>query len=135
MDIEGIITRQSRYAAAETGARLAAWVASNGMSVFARIDHSAGAAAVGMSLQPVEVLIFGSAKGGTPLMQADPTIGLDLPLKALIWEDGEGSTWLSYHKVSWLAQGHRLETDHRMLLEKLDSVLESAAQHACGSKL
>jgi uncharacterized protein (DUF302 family) len=135
VDIEGIITRQSRYAAAETSARLAAWVASNGMSVFARIDHSAGAAAVGMSLPPVEVLIFGSAKGGTPLMQADPTIGLDLPLKALIWEDGEGSTWLSYHKVSWLAQGHRLETDHRMLLEKLDSVLESAAQHACGSKL
>jgi uncharacterized protein (DUF302 family) len=134
MDIEGIITRQSRYAAAETSARLAAWVASNGMSVFARIDHSAGAAAVGMSLQPVEVLIFGSAKGGTPLMQADPTIGLDLPLKALIWEDGGGSTWLSYHKVSWLAKGHGLEADHRMLLEKLDSVLESAAQHACGSK-
>jgi uncharacterized protein (DUF302 family) len=135
VDIEGIITRPSRYAAAETSARLAAWVASNGMSVFARIDHSAGAAAVGMPLQPVEVLIFGSAKGGTPLMQADPTIGLDLPLKALIWEDGEGGTWLSYHQVTWLAKGHSLETDHRMLLEKLDSVLESAAQHACGSKL
>lgn len=133
MDIEGIITRPSRHAAAETSARLAAWVASNGMSVFARIDHSAGAAAVGMPLQPAEVLIFGSAKGGTPLMQADPTIGLDLPLKALIWEDGEGGTWLSYHKVTWLAKGHRLENDHRMLLEKLDSVLESAAQHACGS--
>jgi uncharacterized protein (DUF302 family) len=68
-------------------------------------------------------------------MQADPTIGLDLPLKALIWEDGEGSTWLSYHKVTWLAKGHRLETDYRLLLEKLDSILESAAQHACGSKL
>ena len=135
MDIEGITTRPSRYTAAETSARLAAWVASNGMTVFARIDHSAGAAAVDMSLKPVEVLIFGSAKGGTPLMQADPTIGLDLPLKALIWEDGEGSTWLSYHKVTWLAKGHRLETDYRLLLEKLDSILESAAQHACGSKL
>jgi uncharacterized protein (DUF302 family) len=67
------------------------------MTVFARIDHAAGAAEVGLPLRPTELLIFGSAKGGTPLMQSDQAVGIDLPLKALVWEDANGKTWLSYN--------------------------------------
>ncbi len=84
-----------------------------GMRVFARINHAAGAAAAGLSLRPTEVLIFGNAKAGTPLMQSVQTIGIDLPLKALVWQDASGVTWLSYNDPSWLAKrhGHGHEVD------------------------
>src|SRR4051794_39663569 len=78
------------------------------MTVFARIDHATGAAAVGLSLRPTELLIFGNAKGGTPLMQSAQTMGIDLPLKALVWQDPSGSTWLSYNDPGWLAKRHGL---------------------------
>jgi Domain of unknown function DUF302 len=71
---------------------------SKGMTVFAHIDHAAGAAKVGMTLRPTDLLIFGSPKGGTPLMQSAQTVGIDLPLKALVWEDAEGQVWLSYNE-------------------------------------
>jgi uncharacterized protein (DUF302 family) len=70
--------------------RLVASVTARGMTIFARIDHGAGAAEVGLSLCPTELLLFGHARSGTPLMQAAPTIGIDLPLKALVWQDGNG---------------------------------------------
>jgi uncharacterized protein (DUF302 family) len=76
------------------------------MIVFARIDHAAGAAQVALALRPTEVLIFGSPKGGTPLMQSVQTIGIDLPLKALVWQDAAGATWLSYNDPTWLAKRH-----------------------------
>ncbi len=88
--------------------RLAAAVGDKGMTVFARIDHAAGAAEAGLALPPTELLIFGNAKGGTPLMQATQTIGIDLPLKALVWQDPSGQTWLSYNDPLWLAQRHGL---------------------------
>jgi uncharacterized protein (DUF302 family) len=88
--------------------RLETAVKAKGMTVFARIDHAAGAAAVGLSLRPTEVLIFGNAKGGTPLMQSVQTIGIDLPLKALVWQDAAGATWLSYNDPDWLARRHGL---------------------------
>jgi uncharacterized protein (DUF302 family) len=83
------------------------------MTVFARIDHAAGATAAGLSLRPTQVLIFGNAMGGTPLMQSVQTIGIDLPLKALVWQDAAGDTWLSYNDPGWLAKRHGLagETD------------------------
>jgi uncharacterized protein (DUF302 family) len=81
-------------------------VKARGLTVFARIDHAAGAAAAGLSLRPTEVLIFGNAKGGTPLMQPVQTIGIDLPLKALVWQDGSGTTFLSYNDPAWLAKRH-----------------------------
>jgi len=74
--------------------------------VFARIDHAAGAAGVGLELRSTEVLIFGNARGGTALMQAQQTIGIDLPLKALAWEDAQGKTWLSYNDPHFLAARH-----------------------------
>jgi uncharacterized protein (DUF302 family) len=76
--------------------RLEAAVKAKGLTSFARIDHAAGAAEAGLSLRPTELLIFGNAKGGTPLMQLDQTVGIDLPLKALVWQDASGNTWLSY---------------------------------------
>ena len=79
---------------------------SRGLTVFARIDHAAGAQAVGMALRPTELLIFGNAKGGTPLMQAQQTIGIDLPLKALAFEDAAGKAWLAYNDPAWLTGRH-----------------------------
>ena len=94
MSDNGLVTTRSRHDAKTTMDRLEAAVKGAGMTVFARIDHAAGAAAVGMNLRPTEVLIFGNARAGTPLMQAQPTIGIDLPLKALVWEDAEGKSWI-----------------------------------------
>ena len=74
--------------------------------MFARIDHAAGAAGMGLSLRPTELLIFGNARGGTPLMQSVQTIGIDLPLKALVWQDASGKTWLSYNDPAGLAERH-----------------------------
>ena len=74
--------------------------------MFARIDHFAAAAEVGLALRPTELIIFGNARGGTPLMQPNQTVGIDLPLKALVWQDAAGETWISYNEPSWIAQRH-----------------------------
>jgi uncharacterized protein (DUF302 family) len=81
-------------------------VKAKGMTVFARIDHAAAAIAAGLTLRPTEVLIFGNAKAGTPLMLSVQTIGIDLPLKALVWQDLSGKTWLSCNDPAWLAPRH-----------------------------
>jgi uncharacterized protein (DUF302 family) len=86
--------------------RLEAEVRSKGISVFCRIDHAAGAAQVGLALRPTEVLIVGSPKSGTPLMQVEPTIAIDLPLKALVRGDADGRVWVSYNDPAWLARRH-----------------------------
>src|SRR4030095_11505857 len=104
MAADGLTTIPSAYGAKETADRLEAEIRAKGMAVFARIDHAAGAVEAGLSLRPTEVLIFGNAKTGTPLMQAVQTIAIDLPLKALVWQDASGDTWLSYNDPAWLAQ-------------------------------
>src|SRR5215831_10927910 len=104
MTIEGLTRVASSFGPKETMDRLAAAVAAKGMTVFARIDHAAGAAAVGLPLRPTELLIFGNARGGTPLMQAAQTIGIDLPLKALVLEDAGGKSSLAYNDPAWLAR-------------------------------
>jgi uncharacterized protein (DUF302 family) len=108
MAADGLTTLRSGYGPKDTIERLEAAVKAKGMTEFARIDHAAGAAEVGLGLRPTELLIFGNAKGGTPLMQSVQTIGIDLPLKALVWQDASGSTWLSYNNPSWLAKRHGL---------------------------
>lgn len=104
----GLISIQSRFGVAESIDRLAATVTGAGLRVFARIDHAAGAHEVGAELRPTELLIFGHPKGGTPLMQDQQTAGIDLPLKALAWEDEQGNVWVSYNDAHWLAQRHGL---------------------------
>lgn len=108
MAADGLTTIPSSFGAKETMDRLEAEIKARGMTVFARIDHAAGAAAVGMALRPTELLIFGGAKAGTPLMQANQAIGIDLPLKALVYEDAAGKVWLAYNDPRWLAQRHEL---------------------------
>lgn len=105
---DGLVTIASAHPVKDTIDRLVAGLAARGITVFARIDHAAGAVSVGMALRPTELLIFGNAKGGTPLMQAGQTIGLDLPLKALAWQDASGKTWLTHDDMRWLARRHGL---------------------------
>ena len=102
----GLTTLPSAHGAKATMDRLEAAILAKGMTIFARIDHAAGAAEAGLPLRPTELLIFGHAKGGTPLMQAAQSIGIDLPLKALVHEDEAGKVWLSYNQPDWLATRH-----------------------------
>src|SRR5262245_12276222 len=92
---EGLTTIPSRFGPRETMDRLETEIRAHGLGVFARIDHAAGAAEVGLTLRPTNLIIFGNARGGTPLMQAAQTVGIDLPLKALVWEDAASKTWIS----------------------------------------
>ncbi len=108
MAAQGLTTIASDFGPQDTMSRLETAVKARGMTVFARIDHAAGATAAGLALRPTEVLIFGNARGGTPLMQAVQTLGIDLPLRALVWQDASGKTWLSYNDPAWLAQRHGL---------------------------
>jgi uncharacterized protein (DUF302 family) len=102
----GLITHPSQFGPAETMDRLAAAVAERGMAVLARIDHAAAAAKVGMQLLPTQVLIFGNPRAGTPLMEVAQTMGIDLPLRALVWQDEAGATWLGYNDPAWLGERH-----------------------------
>lgn len=102
----GLVTRLSAHSVAETIDRLETVVTSKGMTVFARIDHAEAAKQAGLSMRPAQLLIFGSPKGGTPMMNAAPTAGIDLPLKALAWEDGDGKVWLTYNTASFLRERH-----------------------------
>src|SRR5579872_2026714 len=97
----GLTSLPSRHGPGETMDALEAAVKARGMTVFARIDHAAGAAEAGLPLEPTALLIFGAARGGTPLMQATQTIGIDLPLRALVWRGQSGETWLSYNEPRW----------------------------------
>jgi uncharacterized protein (DUF302 family) len=106
MTIDGLTSKQSRHGPKETMDRLEAAVRAKGMTVFARIDHALGAAEAGLTLRPTELLIFGNARGGTPLMQVMQTMGIDLPLKVLVWQDAAGDTWLSWNEPRWLARRH-----------------------------
>jgi uncharacterized protein (DUF302 family) len=104
----GLVTVQSHHSVKATLDRLEAALKAAGVTVFARIDHSAGAASVGMALRPTEVLIFGNPRAGTPLMEAQQTVGLDLPLRMLAWEDVSGTVWVTYNDPRWLAERHGL---------------------------
>jgi uncharacterized protein (DUF302 family) len=130
MATDGLTTIQSSFGPQDTMRRLEAAVKAKGMTVFARIDHAAGAAEVGLALRPTELLIFGNAKGGTPLMQSDQTTGIDLPLRALVWQDAAGNTWLSYNDPSWLAQRHGLGADAATTVRALTAGLNALAKAA-----
>jgi len=104
--VNGIETLASAFGPKETMDRLEAAIRSKGMTVFARIDHAAGAASVGLVLRPTELLVFGNAKAGTPLMQVNQAIGLDLLLRALVWQDAAGATFLSFDDPRWIVSRH-----------------------------
>jgi uncharacterized protein (DUF302 family) len=130
---DGLITLESAYSAAETMDRLAATVTKAGLDVFARVDHAAGAEQVGMPLRPTQLLIFGQARGGTPLMQENQTAGIDLPLKALAWTDADGKTWLSYNDPEWIAQRHGLGEPSAQAVQAMRGALAKVAGAATGA--
>ena len=130
MAIDGLTTIKSSLGPKETMDRLETQVKARGMSVFARIDHAAGAATIGVQLRPTEVLIFGNPTGGTPLMQAAQTIGLDLPLKALVWQDADGKTWLAYNDPNWLAKRHGALVGTERSLGAMTDALAAVAKEA-----
>jgi uncharacterized protein (DUF302 family) len=133
MAADGLTTVPSSFGPKETMDRLEAGVKAKGLTVFARIDHAAGAAEVRLPLQPTELLIFGNARGGTPLMQANQTIGIDLPLKALAWQDASGKTWLSYNDPGWLAKRHGLGGEVDATVGALAAALNAFAKAATTS--
>ncbi|MEP6634326.1 MAG: DUF302 domain-containing protein [Luteimonas sp.] len=105
---EGLISVMSPYPVGQTLDRLEAAAKQKGLRVFARIDHAAGASSVGKSLRPTELLIFGNPQGGTPLMECAQSAGIDLPLKALAWQDEKGQVWLGYNNPAYLASRHEI---------------------------
>jgi uncharacterized protein (DUF302 family) len=103
---DGLIALKSPHAAKATMDRLEAALKDKGLTIFARIDHAAGAAKIGKRLRATELLIFGNPQGGTPFMECGQTVGIDLPLKALVWQDEAGQVWLGYNDPAFLAARH-----------------------------
>ena len=130
MSENGLTTLPSVHGAKETMDRLEAEVKAKGLTVFARVDHAAGAKEVGMALRPTELLIFGNARGGTPLIQALQTTGIDLPLKALVFEDANGKVWLSYNEPDWIARRHGDASKVSEATGRLAGVLAALAKAA-----
>jgi len=128
----GLITLRSDFGAKETADRLASALEAKGMTVFARIDHAAGARQAGLELGPTELLIFGNAKAGTPLMQANQAVGIDLPLKALIWRDGGGTVRLAYNDPHWITRRHGLGAEANAQADPMAAALAAFARHATG---
>lgn len=124
----GLTTVPSSFGVTETVNRLETLIKEKGIIVFARIDHQAEAAKVGLKMPASQLLIFGNPKAGTPLMKAVPTTAIDLPLKALAWEDADGKVWLSYNRPDFLKQRHGLSDDLLKPLVPLGALLEKAAR-------
>jgi uncharacterized protein (DUF302 family) len=122
MTVEGLKVSRSRHGPQETLDRFEVAIARYGMTIFARIDHGAAAAKAGLELRPTVVLIFGNARAGTPLMQMAPTIAIDLPLKAVVWQDEANATWLGYNDPVWISRRHGLVYDR-----SIDLVIEGLA--------
>ena len=125
----GLINVKSAHDAKTTADRLENALKQKGMTVFARIDHTAGAQKVGQNLRPTELIVFGNPKVGTPLMQCRQTTAIDLPQKALIWEDEEGQVWLSYNNPNYLVERHGI-TGCAEVVKKIEKALSNFAKAA-----
>lgn len=124
----GLVHLSSPYSFSETLKKLDSVLQSRGLTVFARIDHSGEAEKVGMKMHPTQLIIFGSPKGGTPAMVASPTLAIDLPLKALVWEDAGGKVWLSYNTGEYLKQRHNIPDELVKNLAVIGPLLQSVVQ-------
>ena len=124
----GMVHLRSHHSVPATLARLETSLLAHGLMIFGRIDHSGEAAKVGLAMRPTQVVIFGSPKGGTPLMVAAPTLAIDLPLKALVWEDAGGAVWLSYNSPEYLQQRHDVPADLIKNIAGAGGLLQQAAE-------
>jgi uncharacterized protein (DUF302 family) len=123
---QGIITKPSKYSVPETLHRLETILESKGIKVFALVDHSGEAEKAGLKMPPTQLLIFGNPKGGTPVMLAAPTAAIDLPWKALAWQDPSGQVWLSYNDAAFIQNRFGLNADVMKPLAGLAAVIEQA---------
>src|ERR1700723_367132 len=124
----GMIDVSSRHSVPETLARLQSIVKEKGLTVFALVDHSGEAEKAGLKMRPTQLLIFGSPKGGTPLMVAAPRLAIDLPLKALAWQDEKGQVWLSYNSPEYLQQRHGFPTDLLKNIAGVSALIQKAVE-------
>jgi uncharacterized protein (DUF302 family) len=124
----GMVDIPSRYSVPETLVRLEAILKEKGLTIFARVDHSGEAAKVGMEMRPTQLVIFGSPKGGTPLMVAAPSLAIDLPLKALAWQDEAGKVWLSYNSPEYLQQRHGIPADLLKNIAGVGALIQKAVE-------
>jgi uncharacterized protein (DUF302 family) len=126
---DGLISVKSTYTVKETADRLESLLRDKGMTLFIRIDHAAGANKVGEQLRPTEVIIFGNPKVGTPFMRCGQSLAIDLPQKALIWEDEAGQVWFTYNDPRYLAARHKI-TGCEEVIEKITKALDALASGA-----
>jgi uncharacterized protein (DUF302 family) len=125
---QGIVRIPSHYSVAVTMERLETILKERGVMIFARIDFSGDAQRAGLPMRPQQMLIFGNPKGGTPLMVAVPTAGLDLPLKALVWEDTAGNAWIAYNDPQYIVKRHGLAANLSANLAAVIPLIERAAK-------
>jgi len=124
----GLIHLRSPYSVPETLKRLQSVLQAKNLDVFARVDHSGEAEKVGLKIRPTQLIVFGSPKAGTPLMVASPTLAIDLPLKALAWEDADGQVWLSYNSPEYLKQRHNVPDELVKNIAGVGALLEKAVE-------
>jgi uncharacterized protein (DUF302 family) len=124
----GMVDIPSRYTVPESLVRLEAILQEKGLTIFARVDHSGEAKKVGMEMRPTQLVIFGSPKGGTPLMVAAPSLAIDLPLKALAWQDEQGKVWLSYNSPEYLQQRHGIPADLLKNIAGVGALIQKAVE-------
>jgi len=124
----GLVHLRSPYSVAETLKRLESVLKAKNLMIFARVDHSGEAEKVGLAMRPTQLIIFGSPKAGTPLMVASPTLAIDLPLKALAWEDADGKVWLSYNGPDFLQRRHEIPDELLKNIAGVGAVLEKAIE-------
>ena len=126
---EGMISIKSDHGVKATADKLVRELQSKGVTIFERINHAAGAKKVGIEMRPMELVIFGNPKAGTPLIMCQRTVAIDLPQKALIWEDSQGQTWLGYNDQAYLALRHGMQ-DCLQPLERMSKALRNFANYA-----
>jgi uncharacterized protein (DUF302 family) len=124
----GMIDVSSRHSVPETLARLQSIVKEKGLTVFALVDHSGEAEKAGLKMRPTQLLIFGSPKGGTPLMVAAPRLAIDLPLKALAWQDEQGQVWLSYNTPEYLQERHGFPAELMKNIAGVSALIQKAVE-------
>ena len=128
MNPTGIVDIPGTHTVDETVSRLKDILQAKGITLFVLIDHSGEAEKAGMKMPPTKLLIFGSPKAGTPLMLASPSIAIDLPLKILVWEDGERKTWISYNSAEYLMERHGISQDLMPVLKAVEALAAQAAK-------
>jgi uncharacterized protein (DUF302 family) len=126
----GLISQNSPYSAIQTMEKIASLVQANGMTIFMRLDHAQNAKTIGLSLRPTELIVFGNPKAGTILMEDNQATGLDLPLKALVWEDESCKTWVTYEDPRWISARHQLTSSAgpivNSIAESIKELIETA---------